>query len=130
MKKRSIYLGRATIISTLASGSSLALTGGDPVDQLAGCQITDVVFQVRTALATTGSPTLHLATNNNVALTNETADLAGDNAIERDIYGPKNKTLDSDDVAGAFKVTCGGTSSSYDAGVFDVYVEVYQPRLS
>ena len=126
MKTKMIYLGRLTIAAALTAATQ-ALAGGDPVDQLAGYQIKDVVLNERTTLAKTGTVTLAFQTSNDVAITTA-ADLVG-NAHNREIYNPLNVVLGAADVTAPFEVVAVG-AGSIDAGVVDVYAEVFLPRLA
>ncbi len=126
--KKMIYLGRLTVAVAIAAGNSQDLTGGDPITQLEGYQVCDVIIDVRTPFAKTDAPTVVFETTNGVDVTTAT-DPTGMNLMDRDAYGPINSKFDAGSVAGAVKATVAG-AGSVDAGECDVYAEIFFPRAA
>jgi hypothetical protein len=127
-QSKTVYLGRMTVIAptSVASGGAQDLAGGEASPSLAGWTLKHISCRVVTAPTITGSATIQLRTGNNVAVT---AAYAGNSSPTTDaLIATKHVTMNANDLASAWDVLVGGSSTSVDSGVLDFYGEFVAPR--
>ena len=126
MQSKIIYLGRLTVgAGGIATGAAQDLTGGEATPSLVGWTLARLTVQTKTAPTITGSATMQIRTGNNTAAS---AAFTPSNPSTDALVATKHITMASGDLAAAWDVVIGGSSTSLDSGVLDVFGEFIAPR--